>query len=370
MFQSSLSLIFAMTILGSGEKPVLEKLWERPLQVEGKPVPAGNLILLPCGIRLVALDAQTGREVWSYLFEEDRAGLRVPMRIQGLATVRLRRGRGLAIAIGATEIHGIGLLGGNRLWTHREKLCCTLALGLAGDQDGDRVADAVTSGCNFAVCASGADGSKLWEFPISGRRWWASCAGDLTGDGVPEVLVHALGSIHAVRSMERGEAECIWSVEVPFQPLAAFPVERDVILLFPGGLAERREGRRGRRIWSWRGPPGPVLDSALSPGGSELLILGGEALHRISCRGGGAGKALPVRARSGCLAVSRGVALLGGTGGEIAVLDLPSGEMRATAGIAPGEIEAVLFPAGPGRDTAVAVTRRVVCAVRMERVEN
>jgi hypothetical protein len=66
------------------------------------------------------------------------------------------------------------------------------------------------------------------------------------------------------------------------------------------------------------------------------------------------------------------VALLGGSGGELAVLDLESGEMRATAGIAPGEIEAVLFPAGPGGDTAVAVTRRGVCAarVRMERVEN
>ncbi|MBN1420132.1 MAG: hypothetical protein JXP34_15240, partial [Planctomycetes bacterium] len=88
-----------------GAEVRIEKLWEGRQRIEGRPVGAGALVLLPCGLHLVALDARTGDEVWRYPFEEDRAGLLVPMGIQGVGYAPLRQGRGIAIAIGSTEIH-------------------------------------------------------------------------------------------------------------------------------------------------------------------------------------------------------------------------------------------------------------------------
>ena len=98
-------LIALSTALAAGEGPVLEKLCERPLRVEGRPVSAGKLILLPCGIRLVALDAQTGREVWSYLFEEDRAGLRAGVELR----VVRERGVGRCTTVPLPDAARLGL---------------------------------------------------------------------------------------------------------------------------------------------------------------------------------------------------------------------------------------------------------------------
>ena len=341
--------------------PRLEKLWETALRSEGLPAAAEKVVLFPCGLRVIALDARTGEEIWRYAFTEDRAGLEMPARVQGVAVVALRPGQGIVIAIGSTEIHGLTLSSGRVLWSHRERTACTLALSIVADIDGDGVRDAVASGCDSVVCVSSVSGAVLWHYPISGRSWWTADAGDLDGDGRGEVLVFAGGTLHAVRAAASGSAATLWSAAVPMQPHAAFPQPRGVVLLFPTGAVERRAGGDGAVLWRARPAAGKIADARPSSDGHALLVSAEESCARIAL-GDAACAAFPHAAASaGALAPEAALLFLGFANGEAAAVDCAARVELARAAIAKEPIEAILA----ARDgTAFVLTRTRAIGVR------
>jgi outer membrane protein assembly factor BamB len=341
--------------------PRIEKLWERAIRAEGAPLMAEGVVLFPCGLQVVALDAQTGAEAWRYSFEEERGGLKVPARIQALGAVRLRPGQGIAIAIGSTEIHGLAFSSGRVLWKHQERLCCTLALSIVGDFDGDGVRDAVSSGCNSVVCVSSASGAALWEFPVSGRSWWTADAGDLDGDGISEVLVHAMGTVHAARSAGASGADRLWSLALPMQPRSAFPVAKGVVLLFPTGAVERRSSD-GAVAWKGKIPDGKVADACTSADRRYLLVVAGGAIARLALEDGTLEMLGRTEARAGAVQPERGCALLGFEDGTVAVFDCATRAERARTKVTNDPIETILRPAN---DFAVALTAGRAIGVRL-----
>ncbi len=351
-----------------GARVRIEKLWEAAVRPEGVPAIAENVVLFPCGLRIIALDARTGDEVWRYAFAEDRAGLEIPARVQGVAAAPLRPGQGIAIAIGSTEIHGLTLSGGRALWKHRERTACTLALSMVADADGDGVRDAVVSGCDSVVCVSSVSGAALWHYPISGRSWWTADAGDLDGDGRGEVLVYASGTLHAVRSTSPGAAAPLWSTAVSMQPRTAFPHAGGLVLLFPTGAVERRAGGDGAVIWSTRPLAERIADARLSPDGRDLLLSGERSIARVAL-GEAACDALPHGETSAAAFIpERAQLLLGFADGAAAVFDCAARAERARTQVAAEPIE-MLLAARDGLAVALTATRAIAVRVIGEPAE-
>lgn len=351
-----------------GTRVRIEKLWEAAVRPEGVPALAENVVLVPCGLRIIALDALTGAEAWRYAFAEDRAGLEVPARVQGIAATRLRPGQGIAIAIGSTEIHGLALSGGRVLWKHRERTACTLALSIVADADGDGVRDAVVSGCDSVVCVSSVSGAALWHYPIGGRSWWTADAGDLDGDGRGEVLVYASGTLHAVRSASLGAAAPLWSIAVSLQPRAAFPQPRGVVLLFPTGAIERRAGDDGTLVWRAQAVGGRIAGARLSPDGRDLLLSLEGSFARVAL-GDAACDVLPHgEASAGAFVPERAQLILGFAGGDAAVFDCAARLELARTTIAAEPIE-MLLAARDGLAVALTATRAIAVRVIGEPAE-
>ncbi len=341
--------------------PRAEKLWEQPLRPEGTVSAAEGFVLVPTGVEVVALKLATGAEAWRYAFTEERGGLAVPARVHGVATVRMRSGHGVAIAVGAVEVHGVALASGRPLWKHRERLCCVLALSLGGDGDGDGVRDVLVTGCNSVVCISSVTGAALWEFPVSGRSWWTNDAGDLDGDGRNEALVHSAGTVHAVRAKGAGEAAQLWSASASMQPRAAFAQPRGVVLLSLAGAIENLAGADGAVRWRAQAPAGKFADARLSPDGRNLLVSAGGSIARVALADGAMETIGRTDARAAAFLPERTHLALGFADGAVSVFDCATRTESPRAPVATEPIEALL--AGSG-DVVIAFTEARTIAVR------
>lgn len=80
----------------------------------GSPVIAGDLLLLTAGRSGAALDKSTGKTVWQS--EAEACGLTTPVLYE-------MDGRRLAVFSSQTEIHGVDIENGERLWSYEWKTC-------------------------------------------------------------------------------------------------------------------------------------------------------------------------------------------------------------------------------------------------------
>jgi outer membrane protein assembly factor BamB len=147
----------------------------------------------------------------------------------------------------------------------------------AGDLDGDGKPDVVAlSFDGNAYGLRGSDGSLLWKQPIAGGGWSNPVVAQLEAKGPPQVLVvSGIGRLH-VLSAQSGEE--IWTPDITgAAKVAGHPIVIDKMILAPLGTAGVVAFDWTTRTEVWRSPAGfPVIASpaVASFGKGKVVVFG------------------------------------------------------------------------------------------------
>lgn len=143
-----------------------------------------------------------------------------------------------------------------------------------------------------ALSLVGDDGQQRRRLPPAGALA-AAATGDLTGDGVDEIVtLNRLSGQAALRAFD-GDLKPLWSVtlEEGAPPARVLIVDldgdkqRDVVAGFEGGRL-RAVSSRGRPLWSWAMPEGPTGEDAALRGLDDVKGEHGERRVALARRDG------------------------------------------------------------------------------------
>jgi len=223
-----------------------------------------DVILIPTGTRLRALRVEDGTEAWTYVLREKSGLLEVDCRIQEMQVVcvppplipGLRPASSstspaayVVTLAGRAQVHALDARHGRVRWKATKRDGCLISLYRVGDVDRDGTEDLVGCGCNLAECFSGRTGAVLWQSPVVGRSLWAGPAGDLTGDGLSEVLLQAGTQLEVLTCPAPGRIASLFAVR-GFFPQATIPVAGSVLVVFGGASVWRwKADGTGEKLW-------------------------------------------------------------------------------------------------------------------------
>ncbi|GAB4137121.1 MAG: hypothetical protein Fur0037_02040 [Planctomycetota bacterium] len=236
-------------------------------------------LLVPVSNRcaLHALDARTGRTIWTY--ETGRGDC-----IDSPPLLVASPDGGTWIAFGSFlgRIHVVDSRGG--LVKHVPVGRGYVQTGpLAFDADGDGALDFVAGifkGGNGLYCRSGADGSLLWSVPLPREKpldlgiYHGPATGDLDGDGRPELVMTSYDGI--VRCVDPRDGTVEWKVETGDRYFMAPPAIGDVDgdgRLEVVALSQRATLLSGKGQIRWSvpvSPPGSYLAADRGPSLADL----------------------------------------------------------------------------------------------------
>ncbi|MBI4613130.1 MAG: VCBS repeat-containing protein, partial [Planctomycetes bacterium] len=114
------------------------------------------------------------------------------------------------------------------LWTTPAAEAPARASPRLADVSGDRKPEAIvvghwsSDGYRRVACLDGASGRVLWEHPVASYNYRAAGVADLTGDGIPDVVVPAqrpgdpeVGDVFLVAALEGATGRVLWETTFP-----------------------------------------------------------------------------------------------------------------------------------------------------------